>query len=196
MPGRIVSLHKPYIRPIVRGKENSRTEFGAKVNTWQAGGLNFIEHFSFEAFHEGVRLKEAIAFHRKHFGQLDRLAADAIYATNSNRSYCSEEGISTSFKPKGRRTSDAQLRKEEDQQRSELGKARSTELEGSYGNDKNHYGLRKIKARNEHTEITLTIFHISGLKTWIFFGMMTANAMQVARRKHKKLSRSRKARAA
>lgn len=185
VPERIVSLHKPYIRPIVRGKENKRTEFGAKVNTWQAGGLNFIEHFSFEAFHEGVRLKEAIAFHRKHFGQLDKLAADAIYATNDNRSYCSDEGISTSFKPKGRRTSDAQMRKEEDQQRAQLGKARSTELEGSYGNDKNHYGLRKIKARNEHTEIT-----------WIFFGMMTANAMKVARRKHKKLSRSRKARAA
>ena len=79
---------------------------------------------------------------------MGKLAADAIYATNSNRSYCSEEGISTSFKPKGRRTSDTQLRKEEDLQRSELGKARSTELEGSYGNDKNHYGLRKIKARN------------------------------------------------
>lgn len=172
------------------------------MNTWQADGLNFLQHFSFGALHEGVQLKEGIAFHRKHFGELDELAADRIYGTNENRSYCSDEGISTSalqstnFKPKGRRTSDAQLSKEEDQQWSELYKARSTELEGSYGNDKNHYGLRKAKARSEHTEVALMIFPISGLKTWIFFGMMTANARKVARRKHKRLSRSVKARAA
>jgi hypothetical protein len=128
--------------------------------------------------------------------RLDKLAAEAICATNDNRSYCSDEGIRTNFKPKGRRTLDAQLLMEEDQQRAELGKARFAELEGSYGNDKKHYGLRKIKARNEHTEIALMILHISGLKTWIFFGMMTANAMKVARRKHKRLSRIRKARAA
>lgn len=130
-------------------------------------------------------MKKGIAFHRKHFGELEELATDRIYATNDNRSYCSDEGIRTSFKPKGRRTADAQLRKEEDQQRAELNKARSTDLEGSYGNDKNHYGLRKIKVRNEHTEVA-----------WIFFGMMAANPMKIARRKHKRLSRSMKVRAA
>ena len=51
IPDRIVSLYKSYIRPIVRGKTNKRVEFGAKVNTWQVGSLNFIEHFSFDAFH-------------------------------------------------------------------------------------------------------------------------------------------------
>ena len=29
---RIVSLHKPYVRPIVRGKENKSVEFGMKVH--------------------------------------------------------------------------------------------------------------------------------------------------------------------
>ena len=29
---RIVSIDRPYICPIVRGKENRRVEFGAKVN--------------------------------------------------------------------------------------------------------------------------------------------------------------------
>jgi len=29
---RIVSLHKPYIRPIKRGKDGKGTEFGAKVS--------------------------------------------------------------------------------------------------------------------------------------------------------------------
>ena len=83
---RIVSIGKPYLRPIVRGKEASggkRTEFGAKINTWMVDGLNFIEHFSFEAFHEGNRLQQGVAFHFKHFTKLHRLGADAIYATKT-----------------------------------------------------------------------------------------------------------------
>ena len=44
VPNRIVSLDKDYIRPIIRGKETKRVEFGAKVNMIQVDGLNFIEH--------------------------------------------------------------------------------------------------------------------------------------------------------
>lgn len=175
IPNRIVSLFKPFLRPIVRGKESSggkRVEFGAKVNTWQVGGLNFIEHFSFDAFHEGNRLKQGIAFHQKHFGKLTQLGADAIYATNENRRYCKSLEITTCFKPKGRRTAQADIRHQEDEARATIGALRATVLEGSYGNDKNHYGLKKVKARTEKTEIA-----------WIFFGMMTANAMKVAKQR-------------
>jgi len=34
-----------------------KVEFGAKVNTIQIDGFNFIEHLSFNAFNEGTRLK-------------------------------------------------------------------------------------------------------------------------------------------
>ena len=57
---RIVSINRPYIRPIVRGKENKRVEFGAEVNNIRIDGILFIEHHSFEAFNEGVRLKDCI----------------------------------------------------------------------------------------------------------------------------------------
>lgn len=172
VPQRIVSLFKPYLRPIVRGKENKRVEFGAKLNTWQVDGLNFIEYLDFEPFHEGIRLKQAIAFHHRYFGRLRQVGADDIYANNANRRYCSRLGLGTSFKPKGRRKQDPLLRRQEDQARKAIATARSTVLEGSYGNDKNHYGLRKIKARNECTEVA-----------WIFFGMMTANAVKIAKRR-------------
>lgn len=175
VPNRIVSLFKPYLRPIVRGKNKKRVEFGAKVNTWQVGGLNFIEYFSFDAFHEGIRLKQGIAFHTKHFGKLSQLGADKIYATNENRRHCTTLGIQTNFAPKGRRTQNPTKRKQEDQARQVIGKARSTILEGTYGNDKNHYGLQKIKARNQLTEVL-----------WIFFGMMAANAMKIVKKKRKK----------
>ncbi len=56
---RIVSIDRPYIRPIVRGKENKRVEFGVKVNNIQIDGISFIEHHSFEAFNEGADLRNA-----------------------------------------------------------------------------------------------------------------------------------------
>ena len=63
--GLIVSIDKSYIRPIVRGKENKRVEFGANVNTIQVDGINFIEKLSFEAFNEGIRLPECINKHQQ-----------------------------------------------------------------------------------------------------------------------------------
>lgn len=42
---RIVSIDRPYIRPIVCSKENKRLEFGAKVNNIQIGGISFMEHY-------------------------------------------------------------------------------------------------------------------------------------------------------
>ena len=56
----ILSLSKPYIRPIVRGKEVKRVEFGAKVNKLQIDGINFIEHISFNPFHEGIRYEQSV----------------------------------------------------------------------------------------------------------------------------------------
>jgi transposase, IS5 family len=175
MGDRIVSLYKPYLHPIVRGKENKRVEFGAKVNSWQVGGLNFVEYMSFRNFHEGNRLKNGIVFHQKNLGSLCRLGADQLYATNANRSFCTRFNINTNFKAKGRPKSDVVIRKQESQMRALIGKLRSTVLEGTYGNDKNHYGLAKIKARNEKTEVA-----------WIFFGMMTANGAKVAKKRSKK----------
>lgn len=178
VPDRIVSLYKSYLRPIVRGKEKKRVEFGAKVHAWQVDGINFIEHLSFDAFHEGVRLKQSIAFHAKHFGKLSQLGADAIYANRANRAHCKALGIQTCFKPVGRRTINDTVRKQEDQIRKEIGRARATIMEGSFGNEKNHYNLQKVKARNEATEIL-----------FIFFGIMTANAVKIGKRikemKHK-----------
>lgn len=64
---------------------------------------------------------------------------------------------------KGRAAKDEPLRKV---LRSELSKERATRLEGSFGTQKQHYSLSRIKARNRKTEIL-----------WIFFGIHTANAI-------------------
>lgn len=55
-----MSIDRHYIRPVVRGKETKSVEFGAKVNNIQVDGISFIEHLSFKAFNEGIRLKDCI----------------------------------------------------------------------------------------------------------------------------------------
>ena len=57
---RIVSIDRHYLRPIIRGKETKSVEFGAKVNNIQIDGISFIEHISFKAFNEGIRVRIGI----------------------------------------------------------------------------------------------------------------------------------------
>ena len=166
---RIVSLDKPYIRPIVRGKEVKSVEFGAKVNKFQVDGISFIEHISFDAFNEGTRFKSTIWTAQKLFKKrLKIVGADAIYATNKNRRYVTKNNIKTDFKRKGR-PSKHQVHY------GKLAKAikieRATRLEGSFGTDKEHFLLKNILARTRQTEIL-----------WIFFGIHTSNAIKIGQR--------------
>jgi hypothetical protein len=168
VPDRIVSLSKSYIRPIVRGKEVKPVEFGAKVNMIQFGGVNFIEHISFSAFHEGIRLKQSVRYGRELVGKLTHLSGDDIYATNANRTWCKKENITHGFKQKGRAGKHEEHRKI---LHSVLRKERATRMEGSFGTEKEHYGLKKIRAMTQPNE-----------ELWIFFGVHTANAVRIARK--------------
>ena len=59
------SVSKPYVRPIVRGKETKTVEFGAKCNNILIDGISFIEKLSFNAFNEGTRLKHCVSLSEK-----------------------------------------------------------------------------------------------------------------------------------
>jgi hypothetical protein len=168
VPERIVSISKSYIRPIVRGKEVKAVEFGAKVNMIQFDGINFIELLSFNAFNEGTRLVKSIRYGRSLFGKITHISADDIYATNANRKYSTAAHIVTNFKRKGRAGKHEEHRQIISR---ELRKERTIRMEGSFGTEKEHYGLQKIKARTELNEIL-----------WIFFGVHTANAVRIAKR--------------
>lgn len=167
---RIVSIDRPYIRPIVRGKENRRVEFGAKVNNIQIDGISFIEHHSFEAFNEGIRLRQCIEYQEGLTGvKVKRIGMDTIYANNENRKYCTENGITTNFVRKGPRPKDEAA--EVSTARRIIGNLRATVMEGSFGNQKQHFGIGRIAARNRHSETLL-----------LFFGIHMANAATLAAR--------------
>ena len=166
---RIVSLFKPYLRPIVRGKENKRVEFGAKIHMRQVDGINIIDKLDFEPYNETTLLKGCVIKHKQQFGSLHQLGVDNIYGSNKNRRYLTKNEIYTCLPRKGRPSKEEpQLHK----LRIQLGKERATVLEGSFGNEKNHYGLLKVKARTLRTEIL-----------WIVIGIMTANAMKISKKK-------------
>ena len=167
---RIVSIDRPYIRPIMRGKENKRVEFGAKVNNIQIDGISFIEHHSFEAFNEGTRLKQCVEYQESLTGvKVTRIGMDTIYANNDNRSYCSSNGITTNFVRKGPGPKDEPA--DISTARRIIGNLRATVMEGSFGNQKQHYGVGRIAARNRHSETLL-----------LFFGIHMANAATLAAR--------------
>ena len=80
-----------------------------------------------------------------------------------------ENGIQTSFVNRGRPFSEE--KKGKDLVRKELARVRVTAMEGSFGTQKEHYDLRRVKARTKLTEIL-----------YIFFGIHTANVVQLADR--------------
>jgi hypothetical protein len=169
IPDRIVSISKPYVRPIVRGKEVKKVEFGAKCNNILVDGISFIEKLSFNAFSEGTRLEHCIKMHKRLFKvDAKKIGGDTGYAGTSNRDLCKERGIQTSFVKRGRPSAE---KKEKDFVRQELARVRATAMEGSFGTQKEHYAMRRIKARKKKTEVL-----------YIFFGIHTANVVHLAER--------------
>ena len=168
IPDRIVSVSKPYIRPIVRGKETKSVEFGAKCNNILIDGISFIEKLSFNAFNEGTRLKQCVSLAQKLTGvEVKKIGGDQGYSGNDNRTFCKDNGIETSFTQKGRTSKN----ETKNAIKRELARVRATTMEGSFGTQKEHYGLRKVIARIKTTEIL-----------FIFFGIHTANVVNLARR--------------
>ena len=153
---------------MVRGKENKTVEFGAKCNNILIDGISFIEKVSFNAFNEGTRLRHCISLAQKLTGvPVKKVGGDQGYSGNDNRTFCKDNNIETSFTQKGKAGTD----EVKNATKRELARVRATAMEGSFGTQKEHYGLRKIAARIKSTEIML-----------IFFGIHTANVVNLARR--------------
>ena len=79
---RIVSIHQPYLRPIVRGKEKAKVEFGSKINVSRVDGYSFLDNLSWDAFKEGSYLMDSVEKYRKRHGFYpSEVLVDSIYCT-------------------------------------------------------------------------------------------------------------------
>lgn len=103
VPGRIVSVSQPFVRPIVRGKAGKPVEFGAKLDISVVDGWARLECCSFDAYNEARNLQEMAERFREREGHYpSRILADKIYRNRENLSYCKEHGIRLSGPALGR----------------------------------------------------------------------------------------------
>ncbi len=139
---RIVSIHQPHVRPIVRGKTNANVEFGAKINVSLINGFAFLEDLSWDAFNEGTRLIKTVEQYKARFGYYPKeVLADKIYCNRTNRARLKEWGIVLVAKALGRpRALSNHIRP-----------GQRNPIEGKFGQAKTAYGLNRIKARLEQT---------------------------------------------
>lgn len=145
---RIVSIHQPHVRPMVRGKAGSNVEFGSKIGLSLHNGYALIDTLCWDNYNEGTDLSKAAENYRQTYGHYPaRIIADRKYCTKDNRSWCKENGIHLSGKPLGRPSAKTK------QQQKELKKDASERnaIEAKFGQGKRKYGLDYIFAKLKNT---------------------------------------------
>lgn len=145
---RIVSIHQPHVRPIIRGKAKAFVEFGAKIELSVVNGYSFLETMSWDAYHEGNGLQEALDRYREEYGCYpEAVLADRIYQTRENIRFCKEHTIRLSGQRLGRKG-----KLEEQGRKIALQDNRERNaIKGKIGEGKRRYGLDQIMARLPET---------------------------------------------
>lgn len=142
---RIVSLHQPHIRCIVRGKAGAPYEFGPKVALSKVNGFIHIDAISFDNFNEGQTLPSIVYRYKELHGVYPvSVRADKIYQTRENKKFCAGLGIRLSGKPLGRPKNDPDPTSEELRKEDFL---KRLEVEGVIGVLKTKYGLDTIMTK-------------------------------------------------
>jgi len=151
IPDRIVSICKPHVRPIVRGKAGTPVEFGAKLSISVIEGMSFVDRLSFDAYNEsGDMIGQAVAYHRRMGCWPASIHADKIYRTRENLAWCKARGIRFSGPMLGRPPADAKVRTENRKQQRQDENDRIP-VEGRFGVAKRRYSLSRIMRRLKET---------------------------------------------
>ena len=157
---RIVSLSQPWIRPIVRGKQNAEVEFGAKVEMSDVNGYLRIEDLRWDAFNESTTFQESVENYRKSYGHYpERVLADTIFRTRENLRYCKEHGIHLNGPKLGKPASDPAVRKQE-RYLEWLESGERGDIERRFGINKRCYSLGCIAAKLQHTSEVMILMSV------------------------------------
>lgn len=147
----IVSLSQPWVRPMVRGKQNADVEFGAKVEMSVVDGYLRVEDMRWDAFNEGTTLQASAESCRAAYGHYPkRILADTIFRTRENLQYCKSHGIHLNGPKLGKPPADAALRREQ-QKQEWLESGERGEIERDFGVGKRRYSLGCIVTKLQHT---------------------------------------------
>lgn len=189
-PDRIVSIHQPHIRPIVRGKSQAKVEFGAKIHCSMIDGITFLDELNWNAFNEGSNLMNYVGLYKKRFGCYPKnLLVDKIYSTRENRKMLKEIGVNLVGKPMGRPSLAAQI---------VLSPGERNPIEGKFGQAKTGYALDRIKARLQDTSeswiasifLVLNLVKLAGVALqWIIVAILEHLFLSIFEKRTKKENR-------
>lgn len=141
---RIVNIHQPQVRPIVRGKEGKKVEFGSKIQLVLIDGYSFIDKLSWDNFNESTTLKTSVENYKKRFGYYpEEVLVDKIYCTRENRAYLKSLDIKLHGKPLGRPKKEAVS--------NHVSPGERNPVEGKFGQGKTGYGMDNIMAKLKST---------------------------------------------
>lgn len=157
---RIVSIHQPHVRPIVRGKLKAKVEFGSKIHVSLTNGFAYLDTISWDAFSESSAMMDYIEQYRQRFGYYpEKVLADQVYCTRENRRKLKELDIRLIAKPLGRPQAVAD----------HVSPGQRNPIEGKFGQAKNAYGMNRIRARLRDTS-----------QSWIASIIMVLNLVKLA----------------
>jgi hypothetical protein len=168
---RIVSFHRPWVRPIKRGKNGQDVEFGAKAAMSHVDGFLFLDRIDHDNFSESQTevVREQIENYEVRFGKKPAsFTGDKAYGSRENRQLIETQmQIRSSFiqlgkrKPSQDKMSRWFKRKQKERNR----------IEGHFGHGKEHYRLDRVWYQGPN-----------GSEIWTRGGILAMNLMTAVAR--------------
>lgn len=157
---RIVSIHQPHVRPMVRGKASAKVEFGPKISLSMVDGYSMLDRLGWDAYHEGHELPGLLEMYRQRFDFYpSEVVVDKLYTGRINRDLLKQLGIKLIGKQLGR------PRLGENTEIDPAGIRNP--IEGKFGQGKRAYRLDRVFAKLKDTSeswIATSIFVMNLIK--------------------------------
>ena len=154
IPGKLMSIWKPYVRAIARGKAKAMYEYGPKISLSLVDGFARVDRLCWDNYNEVDDLKRVVGEYRARYGFYPKVVcADKIYRSRDNQAYCKEHGIRLSGPRLGRPPLDpkakrATTRLEQKDERMRI------PIEGKIGEGKRCYTLDRLYTKLKETSET------------------------------------------
>jgi len=153
-PGKLMSIWKPHVRAIARGKAKAMYEYGPKISLSLVDGFARVDRLSWDNYNEVDDLKRVVEEYKARYGFYPEVVcADKIYRSRDNLGYCKDHGIRLSGPKLGRPHLDpkakrATTRLEQKDERMRI------PIEGKIGEGKRCYTLDRLYTKLKETSET------------------------------------------
>jgi IS5 family transposase len=154
IPGKLMSIWKPHVRSIARGKAKAMYEYGAKISLSLVDGYALVDRLSWDNYSEVDDLKRRVQEYNVRYGCYPEVGcADKIYRSRDNLDFCKEHGIRLSGPKLGRPHSDPKKKREVARIEQKDERMRIP-IEGKIGEGKRCYTLDRLYTKLKETSET------------------------------------------